>query len=87
MKTRICKTWGLDASKVRLWDYWEETRLTLLNNEEATLVQAHLSTRQDILVEVQGADGEWPHDDEGEDEGDAEDDDEGEADEDEGEDE
>ena len=41
---------------------------------------------QGILVEVQGADGEWPHNDEGEDEGDAEDDDEGEDDEDEGED-
>ena len=42
----ICEAWGLDAAKVRLWDYWEEMRFALLDDD-------------DEAVRVLGRDARW----------------------------
>ena len=48
---------GLD--KVRLWDYYKKKRYTLLSDMSKSLQEAKLMHAQDVLVEVQQADGSW----------------------------
>ena len=48
---------GLD--KVRLWDYYKKKRYTLLSDTSKSLMETNLMPAQDVLVEVQQADGSW----------------------------
>ena len=59
-KALICEAWGLDASKVRLWDYYNLHKYAMLSSESKSLDDAKVYANQDILAEVQGADGLWP---------------------------
>ena len=55
---------------MRLWDFYAEALHVLLDDDAKTLEEADLSDNhgQDILIQVQGADGTWPGEDD-EDEG------------------
>ena len=57
----ICEAWGLDAAKVRLWDYYNQSKYAMLTEQTKSLDDAKLYANQDILAEVQGADGTWPY--------------------------
>ncbi|XP_068649713.1 ubiquitin carboxyl-terminal hydrolase 9-like [Aristolochia californica] len=55
----ICKQYNLDQEKVRIWDYFQKKKHTILNNFDQTLDDAQLQMDQDILLEVE-KDGFWP---------------------------
>ena len=58
-KKLVCEAWGLDSSKVRLWDYYNRARYALLHDETKSLNDAKIYMDQDMLIEVQLADGSW----------------------------
>jgi hypothetical protein len=58
-KKLVCEALGLDASKVRLWDYYKLGRYALLHDETRSLEDAKIYMHQDMLIEVQRADGSW----------------------------
>ena len=55
-----CRGWQLDASRVRLWDYLDQVRHDRLADLETSLQDVPLCMDQEMLVEVQNADGSWP---------------------------
>ena len=57
---KMVAIWELPAlDKVRLWDYYKKKRYTLLSDMSKSLQEAKLMHAQDVLVEVQQADGSW----------------------------
>ena len=58
----ICSAWELDSGKVRLWDYYNQSRYSLMTDLQKTLDGSKLYAGQDLLVECQLADGGWTFD-------------------------
>jgi ubiquitin carboxyl-terminal hydrolase 4/11/15 len=58
--TEMCKRLGLDAEKVRVWDFHNGSRLKVLDDGTRTLEAAHILENQKMLLEEQNADGSWP---------------------------
>ncbi|XP_047315715.1 ubiquitin carboxyl-terminal hydrolase 9-like [Impatiens glandulifera] len=56
---RVCKLRNVDMEKARIWDYFNETKQSVLTESDKTLEESNLQMNQDILLEVQ-VDGFWP---------------------------
>ncbi|CAJ1444690.1 unnamed protein product [Effrenium voratum] len=62
LKAELCAQLGMDASKVRIWDYFNEKPFTLLESYmEDTLESRRIMQQNEILLEEQEADGSWSY--------------------------
>ena len=66
---RICAAWELNATKCRLWDYYNLRRYNLLAKTDQRLSDAKIYAEQDVLLEVELSGGGWRHAEEATDSG------------------
>lgn len=63
-KKRACQELGLDASKVRMWDYFNKRRYANLEESlQKSLDNCRIYDANDMFLEEQLPDGTWPPDD------------------------
>jgi len=64
VKANICREMGLEDSKVRLWDYFNNRPYALLEKSlDKTLEACRIFDKNPLLLEEQAEDGSWPHQD------------------------
>ena len=59
---QICRAWDMPRDKVRLWDYYNMNRYSLIVDEEKTFDESKIYPGQDMLLEHQQASGSWTFD-------------------------
>lgn len=52
VKAQLCKSFGLEVDKVRMWDYYHGSKYALLDQADRTLESARIMNEQKILLEV-----------------------------------
>eukprot|EP00930_Biecheleria_cincta_P019418 TRINITY_DN14824_c0_g1_i1.p1 TRINITY_DN14824_c0_g1~~TRINITY_DN14824_c0_g1_i1.p1 ORF type:complete len:963 (-),score=169.05 TRINITY_DN14824_c0_g1_i1:32-2920(-) len=60
-KKHACEEFGLEPNKVRVWDYFGKRKTANLENEpNKSLDDCRIFDNNDMLLELQLADGKWP---------------------------
>ena len=54
---QICRAWDMPRDKVRLWDYYNQNRYSLITDEEKSFDESKIYPSQDMLLEHQQASG------------------------------
>eukprot|EP01119_Soliformovum_irregulare_P010385 TRINITY_DN254_c0_g1_i1.p1 TRINITY_DN254_c0_g1~~TRINITY_DN254_c0_g1_i1.p1 ORF type:complete len:927 (-),score=294.62 TRINITY_DN254_c0_g1_i1:361-3141(-) len=58
-KKMMCEKFGLDPLKVRVWDYYQGSPFSMLDDMDQTLEGARIQDNQMMLIEQQDDEGKW----------------------------